>query len=79
MYKFHTTENINVKEMNLRQLALIYDASKALTEILKPFASNEVNINDTLRFLELLKTLKITSGDFSYRVFILKYTYGRNY
>ena len=48
----------------------IYDASKEVTQLLKPLARNEFTINDTLAFPELLKNTEKSDDyeDVSYDV-----------
>ena len=61
MYKFHTTEDISVKDLKLGPIidqtgTYRYGASKLGAEFLQPLARNEFIIIDTLAFSELLKT-----------------------
>ena len=66
MRKFDTIEDINVKDLKPRHITdqtgiYIYDVSKVVAQFLKPLATNEFTISDTLAFPELSKIIE--NGD----------------
>ena len=70
-HKFSSVDSVNINDLKFRPIihqtgAMTYNATKVISEYLIPLCENKYTINDTLSFVDMIKSLSPLQVDGKY-------------
>ena len=70
-HKFSSVDSVNINDLKFRPIidqtgAMTYNATKVISEYLRPLCENKYTINDTLSFVDMMKPLPPVKVDGKY-------------